>query len=89
MTTLYLFAVHSILPQYDVRSKKRAQLKLSRRRWNGAWVGESPGFVFRTFQGILGSVSSTDLKVQRSMETSHHSTYFFVGFVKDIKGYPM
>ncbi len=88
MMTLYLSAAHLILTQYDVRSKKRAQKKMPGRRWNGAWSGERSGFVFRTFQGILRSGSSTDLTVQNKKEASHHPTWFFVGSVKGMKGYP-
>ena len=88
MRTFHISAAHLILTQYDVRSKKRAQKKMTGRRWNGTWSVERPGFVFRTFQGILRSGFSTDLKVQRKKDASHHPTWFYVGSVKGMKGYP-
>ena len=88
MRTFHLSAAHLILTQYDVRSKKRAQKKVTGRRWNGTWSVERPGFVFRTFQGILRSGFSINLRVQSKMEASRHPTWFVVVSVKGLKGYP-
>jgi hypothetical protein len=47
-------------------------------------LGEKPKFVLMAFQCIVISGSSTDLKIQRKMEASHHPTQFFVGSVTAI-----